>query len=199
MDKVLLEAKCRQLCILFAFGVLGGCIYFNILWLLQGDIFRNEWSILFDHWIKIPLKEYILYILDVWYIFYMFHILVCIAGGLKIGKIMIQGIFLCLGIGTGSAQTLLLLSFDLKTGMVFGLKILIILFPYILVIGSTMILSCAMSSLRWISKEKTTKWKKIQWKRYCIGCFMTLFFHLVYIILLSYVNYEKINLFFIKK
>ncbi len=194
MDKALLNEKSKQLFILFTFGVFGGCIYLNIVWRIQGAMFQNEWGMILDRVREYSLERFTEWILHHWYWMIGFHILISLVGMIRYGKIVIQGIVLCIGFVTGALETLLLLTFGIKSGAVFQLKVTGVLLPYIILTGSLFVVSCAMSFLKWTSSEKTNKWKMIQLKRYMILSFAMLIFHLVYIILLSYVNFGKINI-----
>lgn len=194
MDRTLLNEKCKQLFMFFAFGFFGGCIYLNIVWRIQGVMFQNEWGMILDRVQEYSVQRFTEWILHHWYWLIGFHILICLIGMIRYGKIVIQGVVLCIGFMAGALETLLLLTFGIKSGAVFLLKITGVLLPYIILTASLFVVSCAMSFLKWISSEKTKKWKMIQLKRYVILSFSMLIFHLVYIISLSYVNYGKFNL-----
>lgn len=194
MDKSLLLEKWKQLSLMFVFGVFGGCIYFNLLWRFQGSLFQNEWGMIFDRILNCSIKEFYAQIMKyaIWILALQFMIFVL--GFMKIGKILFQGMVVCSGFLTGAAETLLLLGFHLKEGGIFLGKFLLVFLVHILILGILLTLATAMSFLKWHSAEKTKKWKGIQTKKYLFWTSWTFILHIVYILILSYVNYGKIYL-----
>lgn len=194
MDRKFLNEKWKQLNLMFAFGILSGCIYFNILWRVQGSLFQNEWGMILDQMNAYTLSNLYSLILRQAYMIWIFYLCVWILGFFKIGKIIVQGIVICTGFFTGVGETLLLLELNIKDGTEFFLKFAVILGIHALFLGITFVAANGMSALKWISREKTKKWRQIQVKKYCMIVAISLFLHIVYVFICSYVNNGKISL-----
>lgn len=189
MDKELYYKKLKQLILIFVFGLFCGCIYFNILWRVRGSVFQNEWGLLLDRILEYSvtdfygaMQRYTVYILA-------FHIVIFLLGLIKVGKVLMEGMLISMGFLIGGTETLLLLSFHIKDSLLFLAKVIPVLLVYVFLFGIVFGLACTMSSLRWISVEKSKKWKQIRLKKYLILSLGTLVLHIVYILICSYVNF----------
>lgn len=194
MDKRFLWKNLKQLCLIFSFGFLGGCIYFNLLWHMRGSLFQNEWGMVLDYLSELPLlknERMVFYLIMELPILF----LVLVLGFFRMGKILFQGLIASFGVMTGGMESLLILSMKLQDG--FGLlgKWLLVWMVPILVLGCEILLSVSMSLIRSSMTGKTEKWKRIQVKKYFFYSAWTIILCTIYIFLVGYVNFEK-NIFF---
>lgn len=197
MDKRFLWKNAKQLCLIFFFGFLGGCIYFNLLWYMRGSLFQNEWGMVLDYWNELPVLKneriVLCLIMEL-----PLLVVVLLLGFFRIGKIFFRGLIASFGVMAGGVESLLILSMKLQDGFeLLGKWLLVWIIP-ILALGCEILLSVSMSLVRSDMTGKTEKWKWIQVKKYFFYSAWTIILCTVYVFLVGYVNFEK-NIFFFNR
>ena len=168
---------------IFSFGIVIGCIVINFLWRIQGRLFENDWAfaleriaVFVEDMLWLPTVQTAMWLMVPYCIIFLL-------GFWKYGKMLIEGLIFCVGFLVGGIETIWILNFNWKDGMLFFANLFLKTILMVVFLMTMAVLSITKSEevLRKYTLKKGTK-------TYLFWSLVSLIFVLVYIIFRTYVN-----------
>jgi len=183
MEKSDLKQTLTIIGLLFSFGTVLGCIIINFLWRIQDQLFENDWAFA-QEWILTSVEDMPM-VPSVQTIIWMMvpYSIIFLLGFWKYGKIILEGLMLCFGFLIGGIETIWMLNYNLKDGLLF-LMTLFIRTIFMIIILIAMVILGIMKSKLVSNKNSATDCIK----KYLFWFLIILIIMLVYIIFNTYVN-----------